>query len=284
MSRLLRPPAASSATSRSRPVNGSTPPPRASGGVRSPPARVGEVGRPLASAAAAGRARPAPRCTSASSAAASAAKTERRRAPRSGRRRRRAASTSRSTAARAWAAWARTSGPSTTSAQLARAGRRASSGTPRRTRSWSNAGLEDVHAVAAAPARRPRGCGGAAATRSPRQASSQARVRSRVAERGGDRAVADGVGSAQAAAAGLALAEQQVALGDADVRPHERGVLAGRAAPPRRRPGTGGSPPRPGRCRGRSRRAPSRTTPTRPSRSSPRPLGGRFEQLRGPAA
>ena len=40
MSRLLRPAAASNATSRSRAVSGSTPMLRASGGVRSPPARV----------------------------------------------------------------------------------------------------------------------------------------------------------------------------------------------------------------------------------------------------
>ena len=65
--------------------------------------------------------------------------------------------------------------------------------------------------------------------RSPRQASSQARVRSRVATD-----VATGLSPTWSARRRrgrrrAALAEQQVALGDADVGPHQRRVLAGRA-------------------------------------------------------
>jgi hypothetical protein len=60
MSRLARPSAASSATSRSRAVSGSMPLPRANGGVATPPARVamtaarapGRGGTPLVATAA----------------------------------------------------------------------------------------------------------------------------------------------------------------------------------------------------------------------------------------
>ena len=66
-----------------------------------------------------------------------------------------------------------------------------------------------------------------AAARSPRPASSQARVRSPRCPRRSDRAVASGVGTGERVGRGLALTEQQVALGDTDVGPHDGSVLAG---------------------------------------------------------
>ena len=161
------------------------------------------------------------------------------------------------------------------------AGRRPRPGAPSRTRSLS-APSSNRNTSSRRAARPRRGCG-----RGPRRGHrgtrrARPRARSRVANDVATGLSPTCVGSLQGGRGGAALAEQQVPLGDADVGPHQRGVLARPTAPRRRRRRTGGSPRGPGRCRGRSRRAPSRTTPRRPSRSPPVPARRRARAAPGP--
>ena len=145
--------------------------------------------------------------------------------------------------------------------------------------------LEDVHLVAPHRLGDVADAVGGPTTRSPRHASSHARVRSRVATEVATGLSPTVVGRGEGGRRRPALAEQQVALGDADVRPHQRRVLPGRAAPRRRRPGTAGSPPRPRPVsRAISASAISNHTQAPIALVAARPFGGRLEQLRGPAA
>ena len=116
-------------------------------------------------------------------------------------------------------------------------------------------------------------------TRSPRHASSHARVRSRVATD-----VATGLSPTSSARCERrrrldALPEQQVALGDADVGPHQRSVLAdlGRrlrhiAEPPDRLVGAAG-------VAGDLGQRHLEPDPCPDGARGQRPFGGRFEQL-----
>ena len=230
MSRLLRPPAASRATSRSRAVSGSTPGAAGQRRRAQPAGPGGQLGRALGGGG--GRARLAARArwSSASSAAASAAQAEDvdRLVPVDdvGEGVEVAVDHGPGVGARGPA----TSGPSTTSASSSQPvdglARRRRGGRGRGAARLERCAPRRAPADAATSRMRARADG-----RSPRQASSQARVRSRVAERRGHRAVADPSARAQRRRGRLALAEQQVALGHADVGPHQRRVLPGRARP-----------------------------------------------------
>ena len=224
ISRLLRPPAASRATSRSRAVSGSTPPPRASGGVRSPPARVGQLGRSLHR-----RGGPAPvaallvQLGQLGGGLGGVARG--RRAARS-RRPRRSATTSALGDGHGVAAVGVHERTVDDVDERTAAARPPPLPLPKRTRSLSSRRLERAHPVALDDlddVTKTGACGDqvAAAGVEPGPCALARGERRR------HRAVADGVGARQRLVRRTALAEEEVTLGDADVRPDQGGVLAG---------------------------------------------------------
>ena len=99
--------------------------------------------------------------------------------------------------------------------------------------------------------------------------------------RGGQRAVAHPVGLGEGGGGRLAVAEEQVALGDADVGPHQRGLLAR----PGRLVGDGGEAPdglvAPAGVAGDLGERHLEPDPGPQGAVLPRPLGGGLEQLAG---